>query len=140
MAKKKKNIKKRKPLSAETRKKISGALRARAKKEEPVIEAASPSQERIEELLEKYKDLTRLEIVKLQRIREHRQSNGSEYFKPFDYQENFLDYIVAGKKIALIQGANQIGKTLIGCILIDTFANCKQAFEWKDKALENVFG
>ncbi|MBU0907367.1 MAG: hypothetical protein KKE05_04400, partial [Nanoarchaeota archaeon] len=118
--KQKKKIKKRKPLSTETRKKISEALRARKKKDAPIVEPVLKSQEHTDELLEKYKDLTRQEIIKLQRIREHRQSNGSEYFKPFDYQENFLDYIVAGKKVALIQGANQIGKCVTSQTLIDT--------------------
>jgi predicted transcriptional regulator len=93
-----------------------------------------------EEISERIKDLQRQEILNLQKIKHYEDTHGSQYFKPFEYQERFLDLITAGKKVSLIQGANQIGKTLIGCILVDTFANCRQAFEWKDKALENVFG
>lgn len=137
------DVKKRRgPLSAETRKKISDALKAKrgtAPKEES-SPAISGHPESTEEMLERLKEIDRQSIIKLRRIKEYRQSNGSQFFKPFDYQERFLDLILNGKKVVLIQGSNQIGKTLIGCVLIDTFANCKQSFEWRDKALENVFG
>lgn len=139
------DIKKRRgPLSAETRKKISDAFRARRAKKQDAGEVkeqvSAETKLSDEELLEKLKEIKRLKIFKLQKIKEYQTSHGSEYFKPFDYQERFLDFIVGGKKVVLFQGSNQTGKTLIACILMDTFGNCRQAFEWRDKALEKVFG
>jgi hypothetical protein len=106
------------------------------KKEEvpgDIIEASE------EELNEQLIAIKRLKLENLQKMKSYQASHGSKYFEPFDYQEDFLDMIVQGKKVALIQGANQIGKTLIGSILIDTFGNCRQAFEWKNGALNKVF-
>ena len=94
----------------------------------------------VEEREDRLREIKRLKIEVLRKMREYKETHGSEYFKPYEYQERFLELITGGKKVAVLQGSNQIGKTMCGAILIDTFCNCRQAFDWRDRALEKVFG
>ena len=94
----------------------------------------------VEERETQLREITRLKVEVLRKMREYKETHGSEYFKPYEYQERFLELITGGKKVVVLQGSNQIGKTMCGAILMDTFCNCRQAFDWRGRALERVFG
>ncbi len=49
-------------------------------------------------------------------------SNGRIVESPFPHQQKAIDYIENGKKTVLLQGSNQIGKTLLGTNLAGTFS------------------
>ena len=93
----------------------------------------------IEEREDRLREIRRLKVEVLHKMREYKETHGSQYFKPYEYQERFFELIVAGKKVVVLQGSNQIGKTTCGAVLTDTFCNGRQAFNWQDKALESVF-
>ena len=94
----------------------------------------------VEERETQLREIKRLKVEVLRKMRGYRETHGSEYFKPYEYQERFLELITGGKKVVVLQGSNQIGKTMCGAILMDTFCNCRQAFDWRGRALERVFG
>lgn len=66
----------------------------------------------------------------------YRRTHGSEFFKPFWYQQKLIDYLHEGKKTVLLQGSNQIGKTLTGSCLVDSFCRGVQAWDGKP----SIFG
>jgi len=88
------------------------------------------------ELEERIKEITAQELLILRRIKEFREKHGSKFFKPFDYQQKVVDLLHQGKKIVVFQGANRIGKTLLGACLVDSFARGIQ--EWDGKT--SIFG
>ena len=65
-------------------------------------------------------------------MHEFKRTHGALFYKPFGYQVKFINYLQEGKKVVIMQGANQIGKTLTACNLVDSFANGKQA--WNNQA------
>jgi len=48
---------------------------------------------------------------------EHKARNRIEFFEPFFYQGLILDYIHGGKMVVTLQGANGIGKTVLGAVV-----------------------
>ena len=54
-----------------------------------------------------------------EKIETYRRDNLIEFFKPIDpYQSKILEYIHSGKKVVTLQGANQIGKTTLGAVVV----------------------
>lgn len=49
--------------------------------------------------------------------KEYKETHRIEFFKPFYYQEKILKALHAGKKNLTLQGANQIGKTVLGAVV-----------------------
>lgn len=47
----------------------------------------------------------------------YKSENQIEFFEPLKHQDLFLDYLHQGKKTILLQGSNQIGKTITGCVI-----------------------
>ena len=53
------------------------------------------------------------------RIEKYRVENKIEFFKPIEpYQTKILGHIYAGKTVITLQGANGIGKTVIGAVIV----------------------
>jgi len=69
-------------------------------------------------------------------VEDYQKKHGSEFFKPLPYQQQLIDYLWAGKKRLMLQGANQIGKTLTGSALADSFSRGIQAWDGR----ESYFG
>lgn len=75
-------------------------------------------------------------IEQLQKLKLHKDTHGGEYFKPLPHQQQILDFYFAGKKILILQGAGQIGKTLLGGNFVQ--ANCLGYLPW-DKEKKTLF-
>lgn len=75
-------------------------------------------------------------IKLISQIKEYEKNHGSEFFKPFEHQQKFIDLIHIGKKTIVLQGANQIGKTIVCSNIVGSFAIGKQM--WDGKA--SIFG
>ncbi len=85
---------------------------------------------RLNRILEKKRDLAERDKI-------YRERNKIEFFKPIEpYQSKILEYIREGKKTIILQGANQIGKTVLGAVVVGSF--CLGIQPW-DKQ-ETVFG
>ncbi len=90
------------------------------------------------------KDQIKKEIVELKRQKttllceatEYKKNNGSEFFRPLKYQQLLIDYLWAGKKRLMLQGANQIGKTLTGSALVDSWARGVQAWDGRESIFQ----
>jgi phage terminase large subunit-like protein len=78
----------------------------------------------------------RKQIEVLKQIEICKRGHGAEFFRPYWYQQKFIDAMWAGKKTLLFQACNQSGKTLTGSCLIDSFCNGVQA--WDKRA--SIFG
>ena len=74
----------------------------------------------VEERETRLREIKRLKVEVLRKMREYKGTHGSEYFKPYEYQERFLELITGGKKVVVLQGSNQIGKCVTYRTLIDT--------------------
>lgn len=88
-----------------------------------------------EEQLKIKKEIIKLKQQKaalLYEAAEYQRTHGSEFFKPLRYQQLLIDYLWAGKNRLLFQGANQIGKTLLGSALVDSFARGVQAWDGRE--------
>lgn len=70
-----------------------------------------PNEKRRLELQKKIADLEDI-------IRSHEGSRKIEDWVPWPHQRKALDLIEAGKKVVLVQGANRIGKTVLGACLV----------------------
>lgn len=67
----------------------------------------------------------------------YKPANLIEFFKPIEpYQTKVLEHIHLGKKTVTLQGANQIGKTTLGVVIVGSF--CLGIQPWDKK--ETVFG
>ena len=65
------------------------------------------------------------------------EENKIHFFKPIEpYQTKILEYLHAGKKTITLQGANQIGKTVLGSVIVGSF--CLGIQPWDKK--ETIFG
>ncbi len=73
--------------------------------------------------------LKKQKVLLEQRADDYKREHGSEFFKPLEYQQRLIDLLHAGKKRLLLQGANQIGKTLLGACLVDSFTRGTQAWD-----------
>jgi hypothetical protein len=74
-----------------------------------------------EELLKIKKELDKQKKKKAQMLYQaetYQKTHGSEFFRPLKYQQLLIDYMLMHKKRLMLQGANQIGKTLIGSVLV----------------------
>lgn len=72
----------------------------------------------------------------LQKLEKYQKDNKTEFFKPLWYQQKIIDYLHSGKKVVLLQGANQIGKTILGANLVASFVMGKQGWDKKP----SIFG
>ena len=81
------------------------------------------------------KDIARKKDLALQELN-YRIAHGSEFFKPLPYQELLIKYAHDGKKRLMLQGGNQIGKTLTGAALVDSWARGTQAWDGKKSIFE----
>ncbi len=59
---------------------------------------------------------------KKQTPEEIRETNKIVFYEPFPHQQKIIEYLYAGKKVLLLQGANRIGKTVLGACLVGSFA------------------
>ena len=67
------------------------------------------------------------------RLKQYEDTHRTEFFKPFPHQGQALQFIVDGKKTVLMVGANQIGKTVFGANVADSFSQgCKSAGDGAD--------
>jgi hypothetical protein len=64
-------------------------------------------------------------------IQEVRDSNKIVFWKPFPQQQRVLDFLEAGKKVILLQGANRIGKSVCGVCVLGSFVY--GAYPWSGK-------
>ena len=78
------------------------------------------------------KELKRQKTALLFEAEVYKKTHGSEFFDPLPYQQLLLDYLWKGKNRLLFQGANQIGKTLLGSALVDSFARGVQAWNGRE--------
>lgn len=77
------------------------------------------------------------EIAEIEaRAQEYRDCNRIEFFEPFPHQTRALELINAGKKTILLQGGNQIGKTVFGACFVG--AACLGIQPWDRKP--TIFG
>jgi len=53
-----------------------------------------------------------------EKIRSHAGARKIEDWVPWTHQQKALDFVHAGKKVVLVQGANRIGKTVFGSCLV----------------------
>lgn len=91
---------------------------------------SSEYQVRRVELLEK------LRVVEEQE-QKYVEENRIEFFKPIEpYQSRVLGLIHAGKKTVTLQGANQIGKTVLGAVVVGSFCLGIQPWDGGD----TIFG
>src|SRR3989304_1365295 len=85
-------------------------------------------------LIEKQKVILKEKEELLNQIRATRKI---EFFKPIEpYQTKILEYVRNGKKTITLQGANQIGKAVLGSVLIGSW--CLGIQPWDRK--ETIFG
>lgn len=99
--------------------------------------AETPEQKRhYEKKLEEARKLQIKYIEQLKKLKAHKDTHGGEYFKPLPHQQQIFDYYYAGKKILLLQGGNQLGKTVSGVNFIQ--ANCLGYLPW-DKQKKTLF-
>jgi len=81
----------------------------------------------------------KLQTLKLQKaeadakIEFYKNTNKIEYFVPFPHQQRVIDLIREGKKTVLLQGANQIGKTISGSNIAGAFSSNGCLVPWGDK-------
>lgn len=78
--------------------------------------------------LEEAKKLQIKYIEQLKKFKLYKDTHGAEFFKPLPHQQKMLDFYYAGKKILILQGAGQIGKTIFGCNFVQ--ANCLGYLPW----------
>lgn len=88
------------------------------------------------QLKQQLRYLKQKKIKLLQQKETYQKEHGSEFFRPLPYQKLLIDYLRAGKKRLLLQGGNQIGKTLTGANLVDSFVSGRQAWDGK----KSIFG
>lgn len=86
--------------------------------------------------LRELEEIERKEVKLLEYQVDYKKRHGAEYFKPFWYQQKFIDLLHAGKKIVLLQGSNQCGKTLTGSALVQSFMSGVQPWDKK----QSIFG
>lgn len=73
-----------------------------------------------------------IEKARLEKAR-YEEENKAMFFRPFEHQERALRYIAEGKKTVLLQGSNQIGKTVLGVNIAAAFSlGCKQLWDGVD--------
>lgn len=75
-------------------------------------------------------------IEQLKKLKQYKDTHGGEYFKPLPHQQQILDYYFAGKKRLILQGANQIGKTIFAGNFVQ--ANCLGYLPW-EKTKKTLF-
>ena len=81
---------------------------------------------------------TQLKLLRVRRkIKEYKESHAIEFFTPWAHQQKLLDYLHAGKKTLLAQGANRIGKTVIGACMVGSV--CQGFQPWDKKPLPPPF-
>ena len=68
---------------------------------------------------------------KKQTPQELRDANRIVFFEPFAHQARIIELLHAGKKVLLLQGANRIGKTVLGACLAGSFAFGVQPWDGK---------
>ena len=86
--------------------------------------------------LEEAKKLQIKYIEQLKKLKLYKDTHGGEYFKPLPHQQQIFDFYFAGKKRLLLQGGNQLGKTLEGVNFVQ--ANCVGYLPW-DKQKKTLF-
>lgn len=89
----------------------------------------SKEQQRIEEIQKELLEIDKKDIAILLKKKLYAEQNRSEFFQPQDYQQQVIDLINAGKKTVVFQGAERTGKTTLFGVLIDAFANGRQAWD-----------
>lgn len=72
----------------------------------------------------------------LRKKADYRKSHGSEFLRLQEYQQSLVDRMWNQCKRLMLQGANQIGKTLIGAALVDSWARGVQAWDGR----QSIFG
>ena len=91
--------------------------------------ATSEEQKKLYSLrLEEAKKLQIKYIEQLKKLKLYKDMHGGEYFDPLPHQQKMLDFYYDGKKILILQGAGQIGKTIFGVNFIQ--ANCLGYLPW----------
>ena len=104
-----------------------------------VIDSSTKNKKRFsdEEAIERFRELERVKLERQPEIDKYRETHRIEFFKPIEpYQTKILEYVRAGKKTITLQGANQIGKTVLGSVLVGSW--CLGIQPW-DKE-ETIFG
>ena len=86
--------------------------------------------------LEEAKKLQIKYIERLKQFKVYKDTHGAEFFKPLPHQQQMFDFYYAGKKRLVLQGANQIGKTIFAGNFIQ--ANCLGYLPW-DKTKKTLF-
>lgn len=77
------------------------------------------SEKRKVELLKRRAELLGEVIPKWdKRMEEYEGRNKIEFFKPFVHQARVLEYIHAGKRVVTLAGANGVGKTVLGSVVV----------------------
>jgi hypothetical protein len=88
------------------------------------------------EIQDKITALKKKKAALLFEVEDYQKKHGSEFFKPLVYQQKIIDYMWEGKKRLLLQGANQIGKTLTGAALVDSWCRGIQAWDGRQSFFE----
>jgi len=91
-----------------------------------MIENASKDEK---QLLEELASLKKEKTSLLYQIEDYQKNNGSEFFTPLPYQQQLIDRMWEGKTRLLLQGSNQIGKTMVGAALVDSWCRGIQAWD-----------
>jgi len=88
--------------------------------------------EEIQAIKEKLAGLKQQKAALLYEAQNYQKTHGIEFFKPLAYQQKLIDHMWAGRKRLMLQGANQIGKTLTGSALIDSWCRGVQAWDGRE--------
>ena len=81
------------------------------------------------------KELAEIEKIKRERLKllelreRYQKTHGAEFFKPYWYQQKFIDHLYAGKKIVVLIGSNQSGKTKTGACIVQGFSSGVQPWD-----------
>jgi len=92
--------------------------------------------DRAKKLRKQIEEKKRQKNEMLHEFAEYKKTHGSEFFRPLKYQDLLLQYMWEGRQRLLMQGANQIGKTLIGSALVDSW--CRGVQAWNNQP--SIFG
>lgn len=76
----------------------------------------------LEELKKRRDELLKRKVEREAKIAEYRETHAIEFVKFYPHQQRALELVNAGKKTVLLQGANQIGKTVFGACMAGAFA------------------
>lgn len=85
----------------------------------------------VEEIERELAEIKRKRVSVMEKLERYQDTHGSEYWKPYWYQEKVFEEYRNGKKIVLLVGSNQSGKTHTGAHLVDSL--CSGVQQWDKK-------